>query len=385
MIHYDLAPNFSISRLLTGLWQIADMEKDGQMLDRKKAAEALVPYVDAGMTTFDMADHYGSAEENVGCYLDSHGSEIPTQVLTKWVPKPGPLTREDVRDAVKRSLERLGVDHIDLFQFHTWCYFDPSWLDALFFLMELREEGLIRHLGLTNFDTAHLRIAVSSGIAITTNQVCYSLLDQRPQFRMAEFCQASGISILAYGTLAGGFLSEKWLGRPAPSWDGLSWSQMKYYRFIEATGGWGNFQDVLGVVNRVAERHDSSIANVASRMILDQPAVAGIIIGARLGESEHIADNLRVLDLEVDEQSRYEIKDALSRLAVIPGDSGDEYRKAPLLTASGDLSHHLEELPSPYATRVGPNGRSFALTGTPWEDLAGFSRAVRSGNRILNS
>ena len=382
MIRYELTSSFSISRLLVGLWQGADMEKDGRMLDREEAADALVPYVDAGLTTFDMADHYGSAEEIVGEYLLNHASAKDTQVLTKWVPKPGPLSRQEVRASVQRSLDRLKTDCIDLLQFHTWCYFDPSWLDALHYLGELKDEGLIRHVGLTNFDTAHLRVAVSSGIDITTNQVCFSLLDMRPAGRMSEFCLARGVRILAYGTLAGGFLSERWLGRPDPGWEGLTWPQMKYRRFIEAAGGWERYQAVLRVVDEVARRHDASNPNVASRVILNQDAVAGVIIGARLGENVHIEDNVRLLELELTEQDQQAIEDALSTLEVIPGDSGDEYRKPPLLTASGDLSHHLEELSAPYPTQCARNGRRLALSGTPWEEIAGFSRAVRSGQRI---
>jgi len=63
MVEYcELAPNLKISRILMGLWQIADMEKGGTKLDPEETAKAMSPYVDTGFTTFDMADHYGSAE-----------------------------------------------------------------------------------------------------------------------------------------------------------------------------------------------------------------------------------------------------------------------------------------------------------------------------------
>ena len=61
-IHTLLAPDFKISKILTGLWQVADMERGGQQLDLDKAAKALMPYIEKGLTTFDMADHYGSSE-----------------------------------------------------------------------------------------------------------------------------------------------------------------------------------------------------------------------------------------------------------------------------------------------------------------------------------
>jgi aryl-alcohol dehydrogenase-like predicted oxidoreductase len=95
------------------------------------------------------------------------------------VPEPGPVTRPTVRAAVDRARARLGVERIDLLQFHTWAYDDPSWMDALFYLQELKEEGAIGALGLTNFDAAHLRVACASGVEIATNQVAYSLLDRR--------------------------------------------------------------------------------------------------------------------------------------------------------------------------------------------------------------
>ena len=184
----ELASGFSISRILTGLWQIGDMERDDHHLDYEATAAAMSPYVEAGFTTFDMADHYGSAEEIVGLFRRQQSSENTVQLLTKWVPKPGIATRENVQAAVKRSLERMQVDRLDLLQFHAWNYADPNWLDCLFWLQELKEQGLIRHLGLTNFDTAHLRIIVHSGIEVVSNQVCFSLLDQRPGGGMTELC-----------------------------------------------------------------------------------------------------------------------------------------------------------------------------------------------------
>jgi aryl-alcohol dehydrogenase-like predicted oxidoreductase len=336
----ELAPGFSISRVITGLWQIADMEREGRQLDLHKTATAMVPYVDIGFTTFDMADHYGSAEEIAGLFLKQQDSNV--QLLTKWVPKPGPKTKKDVREAVQRSIDRLKTNRLDLLQFHTWNYTDPNWLDSLFWLQELRQEGLVRHLGLTNFDTTHLEKVVSSGIKIVSNQICFSLLDQRAKGGMVQLCQQSGIKLLAFGTVAGGFLTERWLGKLEPKKNDLkTWSQMKYKRFIDVAGGWDVFQNLISVVNRIAERKEVSMANVACRYILEEPAVGGIIIGARLGKRAHIKDNLRLFQFSLENRSLSEIGGALSELQPIPGDCGDEYRKPPFLTASGDLSHHI--------------------------------------------
>jgi aryl-alcohol dehydrogenase-like predicted oxidoreductase/enamine deaminase RidA (YjgF/YER057c/UK114 family) len=320
-----------------------------------------------------MADHYGSAEEIAGLFLKKRGPSV--QLLTKWVPKPGPVTREDVRAAVQRSLDRMQTSRLDVLQFHTWNYADPVWLDCLHWLQELKKEGFIRHLGLTNVDTAHLRVIVNSGIEIVSNQVCFSLLDQRARQGMTELCLKHGIKLLAFGTVAGGFLTERWVRKPEPGLDELAtWSQMKYKRFIDAAGGWQVFQDLLHRVDHIAERLGVSMANVACRYILEEPAVGGIIIGARLGQTDHIQNNLRVFQFSLDELSRSKIRDVLARLKPIPGDCGDEYRRPPFLTASGDLSHHVESFHLPYESCDSEDGRTVVLSGS--------SRAVRQGEHI---
>lgn len=383
--YIELAPGLTICRALTGLWQIADLERNGTKIDPIKAADAMHAYTEAGFTTFDMADHYGSAEEIAGTFRNQYGRDA-AQLFTKWVPSPGQITRQEVREAVQTALTRMRSEQIDLMQFHAWQYAHPSWVDCLVWLQELKEEGLIKHLGLTNFDTAHLQIIVNSGIEVVSNQVCYSLLDQRAAGKMTELCLQHNVKLLAFGTVAGGFLSDKWLGKPEPLLDeSLTWSQMKYKRFIDSAGGWEKFQSLLAVLASIAAKYEVSTANIASKYMLDQPAVAGVIIGARLGESAHIADNEKLFSFALDEGDRQVIKDTLAHLETIPGDCGDEYRKPPFLTASGDLSHHLEGFPAPYPTVVGSDGRTKALSGTIWEDIAGYSRAVRKGNRIMVS
>ena len=248
-----LAPDLTIARALTGLWQVADLEKDGTPLDPERAADAMAPYADAGLTSFDMADHYGSAEVIAGTFRRRRApGEV--QLLTKWVPEPGPVTRATVQAAVDRARSRLGVERIDLLQFHTWAYDDPSWMDALFHLQDLKQEGAIGALGLTNFDAAHLRVACAAGVEIATNQVAYSLLDRRAAGDMIDVCARYGVQILGYGTVAGGLLSERWLGAPDPAAGGAleTWSHMKYHRFVEAAGGWGVFQDAAA--RREADR-----------------------------------------------------------------------------------------------------------------------------------
>ncbi|HUQ37821.1 MAG TPA: aldo/keto reductase [Aestuariivirga sp.] len=387
-----LAPNLEISRLVTGLWQIADMEKDGRNLDLDSLARDMVAYAQEGFDTFDMADHYGSAEDIAGRFkalLSAHKSQpVRTAVFTKWCPAPGPMTRDVVRVAVTRALKRLQTSKIDLMQLHWWTFQHPGWIDAMKELAVLQQEGAIGHLGTTNFDTDHLRLLHHHGIAVVTNQVCFSLLDRRAAGEMSSFCNESGVRLLAYGTLAGGLLTEKWFNKLKPAENEVTdWSTMKYLRFVDQIGGWDVFQNILAALAKIADKHDVSMGNVATSWVLEQNAVAGVIIGARLGEREHREDNLKVFSFALDAEDHAMIDAATTHAAAIPGDCGDEYRRPPYLTASGDLSHHLASFPKVYTALPipGKTGRLRLDSSSMWEPLAGYSRAVRVGDRILVS
>jgi len=381
----ELAPGLEISRIVTGLWQVADMERSGTLLDPVRGAQSMSEYAQAGFDTFDMADHYGSAEVITGHLLTSQAGK-GVKAFTKWCPAPGPMTAAVVREGVLRSLERMRTPCIDLLQFHWWTFEHPAYIDAMLELARLREEGLIRHLGLANFDTAHLRLLLAEGIPIASNQVCISLLDRRATEAMSALCLERGVRLLAYGVLGGGFLGERWVDAPEP--DSVSdWSKMKYRRFIDAIGGWPALQAVLRAASEIGRKHGVSVSNVATRWVLEQPAVAATIVGARLGESEHRADNLKLFTFALDDEDSALLDAAFAQTQRLPGDCGDEYRKPPYLTASGDLSHHLDSV-APLWNRVPVPGRKERWTvdsGSVWEPLAGYSRAVRVRERILIS
>jgi aryl-alcohol dehydrogenase-like predicted oxidoreductase/enamine deaminase RidA (YjgF/YER057c/UK114 family) len=389
----QLAPDLEISRIVTGLWQVADMERDGGALDPQTASTVMLEYARDGFDAFDMADHYGSAELISGRCLqriaagEPAGRRRPT-MFTKWCPTPGPMTAEIVRAGVERSLERLGISAIDLMQLHWWTFEHLAYLDAMKELARLREEGLIRHLGVTNFDAAHLRVLVKHAIPIVSNQVSFSLIDRRAAGEMSAFCLENGVRLLAYGALGGGLISERWLGRPEPSAaDIADWSKSKYKRFVDQIGGWRALQAILGALDRLGRKHGVSIANIATRWTLEHPAVAAVIVGARLGEREHRGDNVRVFSFALDAEDHAEIDAAIAETRPLAGDCGDEYRRPPYLTASGDLSHHLDALPKFYKAVpvAGRAGRWRLDSGSLWEPICGYSRAVRVGERILVS
>ena len=330
-----LAPGYAISRLLKGGWQLAGGHG---AIDRARALDDMARFVDAGITTFDCADIYTGVEELIGNFLRSH-SGPPVQVHTKYVPDLdtlASLTRASVEAAIDRSLTRLGVARLDLVQFHWWDYAVPRYVEVARWLDDCRRAGKIAHLGVTNFDTPRLRELLDAGIPIVSNQVQYSVLDRRPALSHVErpalsqvdgpaasmtgLCEQAGIQLLCYGGVAGGFLSARYLDQPPPVEPLENRSLVKYRLIIEEYGGWERFQALLHALSAVAVRHDVSIGTVALRWVLDQPRVAGVIVGAR--HAGHLDDLRRVPALVMTAADRDVIAGAQ---AGATGPSGDVY------------------------------------------------------------
>ena len=330
----QLTPDLNICRILNGMWQVSGGHG---RINPKAAIESMFQYVDAGFTTWDLADHYGPAEDFIGEFrrqlIHTRGEAAVNniQALTKWVPRPGKMTKQLVEENINISLKRMNVPCLDLIQFHWWEYRDKNYLDALKYMAELQSEGKIKHLALTNFDTEHLQIILNAGIKIVSNQVQFSLVDRRPLVNMVPFCQQHDIKLLTYGNLCGGLLSEKYLGKPEPrGYELTTVSLRKYKNMVDAWGGWQLFLELLSKLKQISDRHGVSIANVAVRYILDQPAVGGVIIGARLGISEHREDNDKIFSFKLDAEDHDGINSICRQsrdLYKIIGDCGDEYRR----------------------------------------------------------
>ena len=322
----EIAPGYAISRVIRGGWQLAGGHG---AIDREQAIEDLLAAFDAGVTTFDGADIYTGVEELYGALRARLGAKRGEQaarrlhVHTKLVPDLSILPtirRADVESLVDRSLQRLRVERIDLVQFHWWDYDQPRWLEAMGWLDGLRRAGKLRLIGGTNFDAAHVREIVAAGIPLASMQVQYSALDRRVENGFGELCRAHGVALLCYGTVAGGLLSDRWLGKPEPPPPLANRSLTKYKLIVDDFGGWGLFQELLAALRRVADRHGADIASVASRLALGFPGVAAVIVGAT--SRAHLVANVAAAALPLSEADVGEIEAVASRRG---GPLGDVY------------------------------------------------------------
>ena len=322
----EIAPGYVISRVIRGGWQLAGGHG---AIDPPTAIQDLTAAVDAGIFTFDCADIYTGVEALYGD-LRAHikltrggGAAGRLRVHTKLVPDLESLSglmRNDIETIVNTSLQRLKVDCLDLVQFHWWDYAQPRWLDALHWLDGLRARGKIRHIGGTNFDTPHVAAIVAAGIPLVSMQVQYSALDHRPQNGLATLCARHSIALLCYGSVAGGFLSDRWLGAPEPVGQPENRSLVKYKLIIDDFGGWTLFQELLAALRSIADRHRADIATVASAYVLAQSNVAAVIVGAR--NRAHVSANANAAKLVLTTQDHAAIAAVTARAR---GPLGDVY------------------------------------------------------------
>ncbi|MDH6234137.1 aryl-alcohol dehydrogenase-like predicted oxidoreductase [Mesorhizobium soli] len=320
----NLTPDYEISRVIRGGWQMASGH--GALVSEDPVSD-MVAFADAGITTFDCADIYTGVEELIGRfrlhYRDVRGQDAldRIKVHTKFVPDLDVLpriTKSYVEGVIDQSLRRLNLERLDLVQFHWWDYDAPLWLETAQWLGELRQAGKIHNIGATNFDTDHMVDIATAGVPLVSMQVQYSLLDTRPAKRMAAAAGDHGVSFLCYGTVAGGFLSDQWLGLREPD-DALeNRSLVKYKLIIDDFGGWDLFQTLLKTLRGIADRHGTDIATVASAAMLKRPGVAGVIVGAR--NRSHLPSNLAISDLQLTAEDHGLINGVLAEANKIEGD-----------------------------------------------------------------
>ncbi|TPX18112.1 uncharacterized protein E0L32_011836 [Thyridium curvatum] len=312
-----------VPRMFSGLWQLSSTAFG--TASALKIAAQFSHHVEAGLTAFDMADHYGDAEVVYGQFCKSLSDPGQTFASTKYcVFTSLDVTREAVRQNITQRVGRMEKDKIDLLQVHWQIWEEPGYIELLKYC---QEDERVSNLGLCNFDTAHLQEAWDAGIRFVTNQSQFSLVDSRPTVKLGKFCEEHGVKVLTFGTLCGGFLSERWLGKPDPDFYGQDMNPST--RLI--WGGWDLFQELLQCLKAISVKRSVSVTNVANRWVLDHPFVGGTIIGSRMGVSERVKDNLAVFGWRLDDEDQANIEAVLSKsrrkeMFEEIGDCGYEYR-----------------------------------------------------------
>ena len=172
------------------------------------------------------------------------------KVHTKLVPdleRLAGISRDYISGIVDQSLRRLKTERLDLVQFHWWDYAQPRYVDAMGWLNELRLEGKVRNLGTTNFDTPRLAEILAAGVPLVSQQLQYSVLDQRPAqqpcgTRREKRRQASSATVRwpAASSATNGLAS------PEPETPLENRSLVKYKLIIDDFGGWDLFQHCFG-------------------------------------------------------------------------------------------------------------------------------------------
>lgn len=324
MQRISIAPNYEISRVIRGGWQLAGGHG---AIDAESAIQDMFAFADAGITTFDCADIYTGVEELIGRFRVEYGNLRGTEALsrirvhTKFVPDLTILpviSKAYVESVIDTSRKRLNLDCLDLVQFHWWAYDISGWLETAEWLKELHQAGKIGKISGTNFDTDHIEAIVSSGVPFASLQLQYSLLDRRPEKRMVQLAFEKDFALFCYGTVAGGFLGDRWLGQSEPDHPLENRSLTKYKLIIDDFGGWDLFQELLSTLRKIADRHQVDIATIASAAMLAKPGVAAVIVGAR--NRDHLPSNLAIADIELTETDLAEIETILSQAHPLKGD-----------------------------------------------------------------
>lgn len=313
----ELRPGHEISRVIKGCWQLAG---DHGVVDRDTAIADMEAFLDAGITTFDCADIYTGVEEMIGEFIADvrrrRGATVADRAIvhTKLVPdlsRLSDLRPDEVEAIVDRSLKRLQIEQLHLVQFFWWDLGLGNAVDAMGVLSRCQEKGKIKSLGVTNWDITEAAPFIEAGFDLVSTQIQYSVLDRRPANGLADWAGANGLRFLCYGTLAGGFLTEHWLGQPDPGFSFENRSLIKYRLIIDEFGSWDLFQDLLTALKAVGDRHGSTLSSVASRWVLNQPQVAAAIVGARY--ARHLHKTLQVFDLILDEEDHALIDSVIGR------------------------------------------------------------------------
>jgi myo-inositol catabolism protein IolS len=284
-----------VSVLSLGTWQFADQTYWGKS-EQADADAAVRAAIDAGINLFDTAESYanGESEQALGRALrDQHGK---VYVATKVLPEN--CARGKLRASCEASLQRLGVDRIDLYQVH-WPSRDHPFDETYEELDKLRQEGKIRAIGLSNFGSRDLDAWLARGDALS-NQVGYNLVFRAIEYHIMPACLKRQLGILAYMPLMQGLLAGTW-----NSVEDIPATRRRTRHFSSSREGVRHGEpgcerllfQALEEIRSVAEELGESMANVALAWIMAQPGVTSVVVGGR--KPDQIRRNIGAADLDL--------------------------------------------------------------------------------------
>lgn len=303
--------NLSNPALIVGCWQLDD--RSWHPMKELDIAHSLDIYQALGVNQFDTADIYGRSESLLGKLLKGQNC----QIFTKAVFFDQSPTPTQIRHKVENSLRNLQRDVLDGVQIH-WQNPNVDFAPTLESFRQLMEQGKIRRLGVTNFNTPMLEKAVQFA-PISFHQVQYSLIDRRLETSMQALCLQHCIEILPYGPIAGGFLSKRFLGLPTRLPENGHARGFYYSNMIEAHGGWQALQEMLVAISGVARKYGLTIAQVALHWVSKQAGVGRVISGLTC-DRQQIQDNVKALTCEIDPADLQFLSQRSAELFQQPGD-----------------------------------------------------------------
>jgi aryl-alcohol dehydrogenase-like predicted oxidoreductase len=299
-----------ITRVGFGAWAIGGggWEFGWGPQDDEESIEAIRHALEQGINWIDTAAAYGfgHSEEIVGRALE--GVAARPFVFTKCSLLEGPgrtvvhnLSRDSILREVGDSLARLGVDAIDLYQIH-WPIPDEDIEEGWRALADLRDEGLVRHIGVSNFDVDQLR-RIEQIAPAETLQPQYSLIERDAEAELLPFAEREGIGTIVYSPMGSGLLTGRMTRERIENLADDDWRK-RDERFNEP-----HLSQNLALVARlraVAERHDTTPGAVAIAWTLRHPAVDGAIVGFR--RRDQVDPILPAANLELTDQDITEIE-----------------------------------------------------------------------------
>jgi aryl-alcohol dehydrogenase-like predicted oxidoreductase len=299
-----------ITRLGFGAWAIGGGDWEfgwGPQADQE-SIDAIHRALDWGVNWIDTAAAYGfgHSERVVGRALE--GLAERPYVFTKCSLLEGPgrrvlhsLKRDSILQEAEGSLERLGIDAIDLYQIH-WPIPAADIQEGWAALAELRERGLVRHIGVSNFDVAQIR-EIQQIARVETLQPQYSLIERDAERELLPFAEREGIGVIVYSPMGSGLLTGKMTRERIQQLSDGDWRKHDK-RFNEPA-----LSENLALVERlqaVADRHDTTAGAVAIAWTLRNPAVDGAIVGFR--RPAQVDPMLAGAALELDSEDLAEIE-----------------------------------------------------------------------------